>query len=392
MADNVQLNSPTTSGAVIASDDISGVQHQLVKQEFGTDGNATMVSASDPLPVTDAAAGASLVSILAKLSADPATQTTLAAILAKIIAAPSTEAQQITANALLTTIAAITQPLTDTQLRATPVPISGTVAVSGLPAGLATSANQTTEISGLAALLAELQLKADLTETQPVSVASLPLPSGAATAANQATEITSLSSVDTKLTSQATATKQDAQTALLTTIDGDTANLDVALSTRLKPADTLAGVTAVGSITNPVTVIQPTAANLNVTEASAAAILAKIIAAPATELKQDDEITQLTALNAKDFATQTTLAAFYAALGLSQGSDGSAAIGPMVQGLVNDVPSSYIAGQLQPLSLTSEGRLRVSAVPADIQKIWNGTFGYPFYENDLYASSLNFFY
>jgi len=36
-----------------------------------------------------------------------------------------------------------------------------------------------------AALLTELQLKADLTETQPVSAASLPLPSGAATSANQ---------------------------------------------------------------------------------------------------------------------------------------------------------------------------------------------------------------
>jgi hypothetical protein len=41
-------------------------------------------------------------------------------------------------------------------------------------------------------------------------------------------------------------------------------NIDVALSTRLKPADTLAAVTAVGSITNPVTVAQATAANLKV--------------------------------------------------------------------------------------------------------------------------------
>lgn len=40
------------------------------------------------------------------------------------------------------------------------------------------------------------------------------------------------------------------------------ANLDVALSTRLKPADTLAAVTA---ITNPVTVAQATAASLNAT-------------------------------------------------------------------------------------------------------------------------------
>lgn len=44
--------------------------------------------------------------------------------------------------------------------------------------GFATSAKQDT-------LLAELQLKADLTETQPVSLASVPLPSGAATSALQ---------------------------------------------------------------------------------------------------------------------------------------------------------------------------------------------------------------
>jgi hypothetical protein len=130
MPDNVTLNQPESSGAIIATDDIAGVQHQLIKLEFGEDGNATMVSATNPLPIT-------------------------------------VDNQ-------------ITQPLTDAQLRATPVPITGTI------------------------------------------------------------------SVDT--TGLATSVKQDAQTALLTTIDADTSNLDVALSTRLKPSDTLAGVTSVGSI------------------------------------------------------------------------------------------------------------------------------------------------
>ena len=49
-----------------------------------------------------------------------------------------------------------------------------------LPSGAATAAKQD-------ALLAELQLKADLADTQPVSAASLPLPTGAATSAAQAT-------------------------------------------------------------------------------------------------------------------------------------------------------------------------------------------------------------
>jgi hypothetical protein len=69
-----------------------------------------------------------------------------------------------------------------------------------LPTGAAT---QTT----LAAVLTELQLKADLTETQPVSVASLPLPSGAATAGNQNTINTSIGTVATNQTNGTQITK-----------------------------------------------------------------------------------------------------------------------------------------------------------------------------------------
>jgi len=70
-----------------------------------------------------------------------------------------------------------------------------------------------------------LQVDASAT-TQPISAAALPLPTGAATSGNQATEIASL------------------------------ANLDVALSTRLKPADTLTKVTTVDTITNAVAVTE----------------------------------------------------------------------------------------------------------------------------------------
>lgn len=50
MADNTTLN-PGTGGDVIASDDIAGVKHQRVKIEFGEDGSATDVSATNPLPI-----------------------------------------------------------------------------------------------------------------------------------------------------------------------------------------------------------------------------------------------------------------------------------------------------------------------------------------------------
>ena len=50
MADNISITQG--SGTTIATEDVSGVQHQKVKLEFGTDGVATLVSASDPLPIT----------------------------------------------------------------------------------------------------------------------------------------------------------------------------------------------------------------------------------------------------------------------------------------------------------------------------------------------------
>ena len=54
MADNTVTN-PGSGGDTIATDDVSGVKHQRVKVEFGTDGVATDVSASNPLPMTRAA-------------------------------------------------------------------------------------------------------------------------------------------------------------------------------------------------------------------------------------------------------------------------------------------------------------------------------------------------
>lgn len=159
MPDNVEINAVTTAGGqTIATLESGGIQHEKVIVEHLVAGVPTMTDAANPFPILDAA-------VLAKLSSDPATQTTLAALLAKVIAAPSTEAKQ---DIMVTGLAAI---------------------LSKIIAAPSTEAKQD-------ALLAELQLKADLTETQPVSLATIPLATGAATA-----------------------TKQDEQTALLTTLN-----------------------------------------------------------------------------------------------------------------------------------------------------------------------------
>lgn len=55
MADNLGIN--TGSGATVATDDIGGVHHQLVKIEFGQPDSATPVSSANPLPTTMPATG-----------------------------------------------------------------------------------------------------------------------------------------------------------------------------------------------------------------------------------------------------------------------------------------------------------------------------------------------
>jgi len=90
---------------------------------------------------------------------------------------------------------------------------------------------QDTQITALNNLLIELQLKADLSETQPVSVASLPLPTGASTLLEQQTQSITLSNIYAGL-----------------------GTVNASINTLLKPADTLAKVTAVDTITNPVSV------------------------------------------------------------------------------------------------------------------------------------------
>lgn len=95
--------------------------------------------------------------------------------------------------------------LTDTQLRATPVPVSGTVAISNQVSQPLTDTQlraSAVPVSGTVAI--SNQVSQPLTDTQlratavPVSAASLPLPSGAATSAAQTTGNNSLASIDAK--------------------------------------------------------------------------------------------------------------------------------------------------------------------------------------------------
>lgn len=73
-----------------------------------------------------------------------------------------------------------------------PATLGKKVANDSLPVTLASDEGL---INAINAITTELQQKADLSETQPVSIASLPLPAGSATAANQALVLTALESI-----------------------------------------------------------------------------------------------------------------------------------------------------------------------------------------------------
>lgn len=132
MADGVAITAG--AGTTVATDDAGAAGHiQIIKLAVSADGSAVLIpgDAANGLDVDVTRLPGTVAADIASIAAeDFATQTTLAAVLAKISADPAT---------------------------------------------------QTT----LAAILTDLQAKADLSETQPVSVASLPLPSGAATSALQ---------------------------------------------------------------------------------------------------------------------------------------------------------------------------------------------------------------
>jgi len=135
--------------------------------------------------------------------------------------------------------------------------------------------------SVLDALLVELALKADLTETQPVSLASSPLPTGAATE-------TTLAAVLAKIiAAPATEAKQDSS---ITELQSILAKIIVAPATEAKQ-DT--SITALGDILAKIIVAPATEAKQDTNITALGDILAKIIAAPATEAKQDAIIAAL---------------------------------------------------------------------------------------------------
>lgn len=325
-----------------------------------------------------------------------------------------------------------------------PLPVSATLDVGDINIGAVEI--QDASSGNRAAVDASGRLSVDGSGvTQPISAAALPLPTGAASSANQTTAISalgnivtntalisagnaSLASIDGKIVTcntgaitfavpqhvivdsgafsitgsitvssitnpvAVTGPLTDVQlraAAVTTSVSGNVAvtnagltNLDVALSTRLKPADTLAAVTAVGtvttvsavtSITNPVAVTNAGLTNIDValsTRLKPADTLAAVTTVgTVTTVSAVTSITNPVAVtgpltNAELRASDVGVTA--SALEIEQGISAADIVGPMVQGVVNDAPTSPFENVIAPLSLTKQGRLRVATVIEDV--------------------------
>ena len=217
MADNVQANAGS-GGAIFKTDEVGGVHTPISKVAFGVDGTITTVDASNPLPVSVASAVVS-----GEVALDSATLSALETV--QVGNFPTTQpisgsvsvsnfptSQPVTGtfwqatqpvSGTVTANTGLSQPLTDTQLRSTPVPISGSVTTGGitdtqLRATAVPISGTVTANTGLTQPLTDAQLRAadvkvsldgetvainNFPETQQVSAVALPLPSGAATEA-----------------------------------------------------------------------------------------------------------------------------------------------------------------------------------------------------------------
>lgn len=203
MADNVQANAGS-GGAIFKTDEVGGVHTPISKIAFGVDGVVTPVDGSNPLPVVasgEVSLSAGTLSALETVQVGnfPTTQP----ISGSVSVSNFPTSQPVTGtfwqatqpvSGTVTANTGLSQPLTDTQLRSTPVPISGSVTTGGitdtqLRATAVPISGTVTANTGLTQPLTDAQLRAaDVKvsldgEMVAITAAVLPLPSGAATEA-----------------------------------------------------------------------------------------------------------------------------------------------------------------------------------------------------------------
>jgi len=329
----------------------------------------------------------------------------------------------------------------------TPIDVNATITI---PPGIATEAKQDTQIAQLALLATEATLGSRLSTAQfearintqgqknmaastpvviasdqsdlPISVGSLPLPTGAATEAKQDAEISLLSTIDLNTSEINTngvvirdndGTPADVKSTIPIVGDRGLVTRQVGLPDAIALADAIANPTLTAIATFPFVFNGTTWDRLRGNSSIGVKVDISNIVTD-TDAFVDGSSTALPVmggafsdsnpdLSANQFGIQriTKQRAAHVNLRDNDGIEVSPltdtqlrAVAVPVSGnvnitaLVSDVPESYLTGSTQPLSLNSDGRLRVSTVPASIPQYEDlipdvNLFGSPYPEVEI---------
>lgn len=206
----------------------------------------------------------------------------------------------------------------------------------------------------------------NLTTPFNVALTSTPLPTGASTNAGiTGTSSKTLTDIFTVLGTPLQAGGSVVVTSAPTTAvtNAGLTNIDVALSTRLKPADTLAGITTVGAVT-AITNALPAGTNLigktGIDQTTPGTTNRVSIGTDGTVIANAG-----TNLNTSALALDTSINGIL----LSQASTTSGQKGALIQGAVSTAAPTYTNAQTSPLSIDTVGNLRVTNTPSGTQTI-----------------------
>lgn len=461
MADNIDVTPGV--GKTIAADEIVGALHQRIKVVLGNDGISDGdISQTNPMPVyfptsptlpTDAATETTLADLDSKVfQVDTGNVTVIASALPSGAAlsvkqpnfgtagAPSVDVLTIQGIASMTPLLVngsgfvqpVSGPLTDAQLRASPVPVSGTITTSPnvnvhdgagtsiTSTGSSLNVNVTNSVAVTGTFFQATQpVSGTLTvnqgttpwlvdgsaTTQPISAVALPLPSGASTAVNQATGNASLASIDSKLTSPisvaqsgtwnvglsagsntigkvdqgvggASAWKVDGS-AVIQPVNGTvTVNQGtspwVVTATTTTANDTNYGTVGANTLRTASQIGNATGAALFGAGTTTAQVLRVVLPTDQTAIPVTQSGAWSVTANAGTNLNTSLLAldTTVSALQVAQGSATSGEHGTLVQGAVTTNAPSYTTAQTSPLSLDTSGLLRISLkdTPANTNK------------------------
>lgn len=343
---------PPAAGA-----DVTDRAGRLVGKVYGSDGNVVATANTGRLQVDVISGGGSNASVGATAAAVPASAT-----YAGMSVAGTLTGLTGTANGLKVDGSAVTQPISAASL-----PLPTGAATSAKQPALGTAGTPSSDVITVQGVTSMTALKVDGSAvTQPVSVASA-ITANIGTSGSLALDATLTGGTQKAIARGGAKGATAAADVTSTNVDANTQALDVSVKGTPTVTVSSGSITASGTVTaNQGTAAASSGAwPAKVTDGTnVAAVKAASTAAGATDpaLVVAVSPNNSVAITASSLplptgaATETSLAK----LTQAQGSTTSGQQGPIVQGAVTTAAPTYTTGQTSPLSLQTDGSLRVA--------------------------------